>query len=196
MKRWMHKIEMIVDKAIAPCLVLLLAVIVLELGMHDFVVEHGLQAYIDIADVIVITVFVLDLFFKYLRTRHIPLFLKKYWMDILAVFPFFLMFRFYEVTIGLFSQTVTEGAETTQMLLHEGLEVEKEGARIVRETERVLKEAERVGKVERSARFARFLRPLFRSPRFFKAASRTTKFYEKPKGEHHQNEYMPKRVKH
>ncbi|MBI5881071.1 hypothetical protein HZB90_02980 [archaeon] len=195
MKRWMHKIEVIVDKAIAPCLVLLLAVIVLELGMHDFVVEHGLQAYISIADYIVITIFVMDLVFKYLRTKHIPLFLRKYWMDILAVFPFFLMFRFYEVTIGLFSPTITEGAETAQMLLHEGLEVEKEGTRIVREAEKIAKEAERAVKVERSTRFARFLRPLFRSPRFLKAAGRTEKFYEKPKGEHHQNEYMPKAIR-
>jgi len=196
MKRWMHKIEVIVDKAIAPCLVLLLAVIVLELGMHDFVVEHGLQIYIDIADIIIITIFVLDLVFKYLRTRHIPLFLKKYWMDILAVFPFFLMFRFYELTIGVFSPALTEGAEAAQRILHEGVEVEREGVKIAREVEAVVKEGEKVVKVERSARFARFLRPLFRSPRFFKAASRTQKFYEKPKGEHHQNEYMPRRVKH
>jgi hypothetical protein len=191
----MHKIEVVVDKAIAPSLIVLLAIIVLELGMQEFVEQHGLATYLKIADWAIITLFVTDLAFKYIRTRHIPQFLRKYWLDILAVFPFFLMFRFYEVTIGLFSQTILEGADTAQMLLHEGLEVEKEGARIVREAENIAKEAGKVGRIERSTRFARFLRPLFRMPRFLKAAARTQKFYEKPKGEHHHNEFMQKHRK-
>jgi hypothetical protein len=70
--------------------------------------------------------------------------------------------------------------------------VEREGVKIAREVEAVVKEGEKVVKVERSARFARFLRPLFRLPRLFKAAAHTTRFYEKPSGEHHHNKYMLK----
>lgn len=192
MKRWLHKIEVIVDKAITPCLFILLAVIIIELGFAGMVEHYGLETYIHIADYIVVTFFVADLIFKYMKTRHLPEFFRKYWLDILAVFPFFLLFRFYEVTIGAFSPALTESTETAQKLLHEGVEVEKEGSKIIREAEKIAKEAERLGKAERSTRFARFIRPLFRMPRFFKAKHHLTKFYDKPSGEHHENEYMPK----
>jgi hypothetical protein len=195
MKRWLHRTEVIVDKAITPCIFILLAVIIMELGFEGMVEHYHLELYIHIADYFVITVFVIDLIFKYMKTKHLPEFFKKYWLDILAVFPFFLMFRFYEVTIGLFTPAVAEGAETAQKIFHEGVEVEKSGAKMLREAEMVAKDAERLGKAERSARFARFLRPLFRIPLFLKAAPHTTHFYGKPTGEHHEHEYMPKKRK-
>ena len=123
MKRWMHKIEVWVDKAIPPCLIVLLVVIILELGFDDMVEHYHLHPYILVADYIVIGIFVLDLVFKYMRTRHIPKFVRKYWLDILAVFPFFLIFRAFEFAIGSWGHTA-------QTVLHEGLEVEKEGATV------------------------------------------------------------------
>jgi hypothetical protein len=202
MKRWMHKIEVIVDKAIPPCLILLLMIIVLELGFHDLVEHYHLGHWIEIADYIVIGVFVIDLIFKWMRTRHVPLFLKSYWLDILAVFPFFLLFRLFEVFAGAFSFIVSESAQTAQAILHEGLEVEKEGAKIAREAEKFLKEGGRVGreaeklsKLSRSSRFMRFLRPILRAPRFFKAVPKMVHFYEKPHGGHHRHEYMRKGMK-
>ena len=193
MKRWLHKIEVIVDKAIPPCLILLLVLIVMELGFPEFVEQHHLHLPIAIADYIIIAIFVVDLVFKYVRTRYIPRFLRKYWLDILAVFPFFLVFRVFELAAGIFSTAVSEGAQTVQAILHEGLELEKEGARVVREAEKLSKEASRVARLGRSARFMRFLRPLTRIPRFFKAIPKMLHFYEKPSGEHHVHEFMPKR---
>ncbi|MBW2971767.1 ion transporter [Candidatus Woesearchaeota archaeon] len=202
MKRWMHKIEVIVDKAIPPCLLVLLVIIILDLGFPEMVEHYHLHQYIVVADYIIIGIFVLDLIFKWQRTRHIPLFLKKYWLDILAVFPFFLVFRLFEVAAGAFSFVVSESTQTFQAVLHEGLEVEKEGARLLREAERftkeggrVAREAEKLSKLSRSSRFMRFLRPIMRIPRFFKAVPKTMKFYEKPHGEHHEHEYMPKHAK-
>ena len=105
--------------------------------------------------------------FKYIRVRKVPLFVRKYWLDILAVFPFFLFFRVFEFAFGAWGQTA-------QSILHEGLEIEKEGSKVVREAEkfakegsRVAREAEKVGKLSRSQKFARFLRPIFRLPRFY-----------------------------
>ncbi len=199
MKRWMHKIEVIVDKAIPPCLILLLVVIVLDLGFHEFVEKHHLHPYIVAADYFVITVFVIDLIFKWMRTRHIPMFLRKYWLDILAVFPFFLLFRVFELAAGAFSFVVSESTQTAQSILHSGLEVEKEGAKILREGEkfvkegsRVAREAEKFSKLSRSSRFMRFLRPILRLPRFIKGIPKMIHFYEKPHGGHHEHEFMPK----
>ncbi|MBN1543994.1 hypothetical protein JW898_00870 [Candidatus Woesearchaeota archaeon] len=202
MKRWMHKVEVIVDKAIPPCLILLLIIIVMDLGFPDLVEHYHLHYYILTADYIIIAIFVADLFFKWLRTMHAPLFLKKYWLDILAVFPFFLLFRVFELAAGAFSAAISEGAHTVQAVVHEGLEIEKEGAKLLREAEkfakegsRIVREAEKMSKLSRSARFMRFLRPILRIPRFFKAVPKIMGFYEKPTGEHHTHEFMHKHSK-
>jgi len=192
MKRWIHKIEVIVDKAIAPCLIILLAVIIMEIGFGGMVETYNLQLPIEIADYTIIAIFTLDLVFKYMKVRHIPEFLKRYWLDIIAVFPFFLLFRFYELAAGLLSPALSEGAQTAQQLLHEGTAVEKEGAMIVREAETIVKDAEKMLKTERAAKFTRFLRPILRSPRLLKSAPHTTKFFSKPDGEHHEREFMKK----
>ena len=202
MKRWMHKIEVIVDKAILPALIVLLAIIVLDLGFSEFVEERHLHTYILAADYSIIGLFVVDLIFKYNRTRHIPKFLRKYWLDILAVFPFFLLFRLFELAAGAFSFVVSESAQTIQAIVHEGLEVEKEGAKLLREAEKFAKEgsrvargAEKLSKLSRTSRFARFLRIIFRLPRFIKGVPKMLHFYEKPTGEHHVHEFMPKHNK-
>ena len=155
MNKWLKKIEEIVDWLIPWMLLLLLAIIVVEIFF-----EHTAEIYhtqILIADYVVITVFVIDLAYKYNKARKIPLFLKKYWLDIIAVFPIFLILRLFQ-ELGL----ILEIGQRTQQILHEGLEIEKEGARIVREIEAGAKTA-------RASRFARFLRPIARLPRFAKA---------------------------
>ncbi|MFC1741212.1 hypothetical protein ACFL3V_01615 [Nanoarchaeota archaeon] len=202
MKRWMHKVEVVVDKLIPPCLVLLLIIITLELGFHDLVEHYHLGHWLEIADYFVIAVFVVDLYFKWNQTRHVPKFVRKYWLDILAVFPFFLLFRMFEFFAGAFSFIVSESAQTVQAVLHEGLEIEKEGAKVAREAEKFLKEggrvareAEKVSKLSRNARLMRFLRPILRLPRFFKSIPKMLHFYEKPHGGHHVHEFVGKGVK-
>ncbi len=174
MKRWMHKFEIFVDKIIPYSLIVLLIVIVLELGFHDFVEHHHLGLTLSLIDYCIISLFVIDLIFKYLRTRQIPKFLKRYWLDILAVFPFFLMFRVFEFFAGAVSLVIREGAQTTQTLLHEGLEIEKEGSKLI-------KEAEKTSKLRRSSRFMRFLRPILRIPRFLKVVPKFIFVFDKPK---------------
>ncbi|MGV8141311.1 MAG: hypothetical protein ACP5NW_02630 [Candidatus Woesearchaeota archaeon] len=189
MKRWMHKLELFIDRVIPYCLVLLIIIIVLELGFHKFVEEHGLLLTINILDYLIILIFILDLIFKYVRVRDIPKFLKLYWLEILAVFPFFLIFRLAELAFGV--SEVSSGIKTAQSLTHSTVELEKEvavlreGEGVLKEGEKLLKEGEKVLKAERSVRLSRFLRPLLRIPRFFKTIPSMLHFYDTPTGDHH-----------
>lgn len=186
MKRWMHKLEKLVDHIIPYMLILLLVIIILEIFFKEFVEHNHLHPYIVAADYVVIAVFVADLIFKWIRIRNVKLFLKKAWLDIIAVFPFFIFFRAFEAVAGVFALEFGEAATTVQKVLHEGVEVEKEGAKVL---EAIEKEGARAGRVTRSTRFTRFFRIFTRVPRFVKAIP----FYAKPTGEHHPHEKISKK---
>jgi len=170
MNAFFKRMERIIDDLIWPALLVLLVIIVLEVGFSD--IAHAFEKDIVAADSIIVLIFVIDLLFKWNRTRKVKPFLKRYWLDILAVFPFFLMFRAIEGFSVLFGTALDIG-ESTQKSIHAGLELEKEGAKVLREAEIIGKETTRLS---RAARFQRFIRPIFRAPRFLKA----TDFFEKP----------------
>ena len=162
MKRWLKKLELIIDKSIPYLLIILLGILIIEFFFHDFA-EHYIKI-IHGLDYFIIGVFLVDLIFKYNHVRKIKPFIKKYWLDILAVFPFFLAFRVYELLFGI-GRGASETASTIQAITH----TSKEGIEIVeKEAPRVIKEAEAVTKARRSSRLVRWLRPIFRSPRLLK----------------------------
>ena len=101
---------------------------------------------------------------------NFPNFLRRYWIEIIAVFPFFLVLRLIERFAAIASL-----GETLQASLHETVEVGKEGRILIQEIEGTGKEASRL------RYFSRFMRPLARIPRFLEAY----RFYEKPTGRHH-----------
>jgi len=173
MKHIWHKVELWTDKAIPPALILLLGIIIIEIFYRD--IAHEYHSYVFWADMVVVIIFVADLIFKYIRMHNVPKFLRTYWIEILAVFPFYLLFR--AVDLFMIVVPVSDAFQSAQMMLHEGLEVEKEGARIVREA----------GRGSRYSRFTRFLRPVLRLPRFLKISS----FYEKPSGNGHRRHVIP-----
>ena len=178
MKRWMHKMELVVDKLIPWLVGILFIVIIIEFFFVDLAEKY--HTIISLLDGFIVFVFVLDLIFKYERAKNIPDFLRNSWLDIIAVFPFFLFFRFIEGFTRLFM--APEVISTGQKILHEGLLLEKESAMIV-------KEVEEAGKVSRTRFFAeifkpRLLRPLSRVPRLVKILP----FFEKPTGNHHIHE--------
>ena len=94
MKIWLHKIEVIVDRSIPYNIIVLLFLIIGELFFYEQVQPY--IKWINLTDNFVVGVFVIDLIFKYIRIRNIPKFFRKCWMDIIAVFPFFLLFRLFE----------------------------------------------------------------------------------------------------
>ncbi|MFC2174855.1 hypothetical protein ACFLQ2_03205 [archaeon] len=146
------KMEKLVDQAIPPALVLLLIIIIAEIFFHDEVKPYSL--YIEIADMLVIALFVVDLAFKYHRLPKPRPFVKKYWLDILAVFPFYLAFRLIEI-VAAFGK-MERYFHLVQDILHGGVETERIAAR--------------------GEKFTKFLKPLMRTPRFLKAAG----FFKEP----------------
>lgn len=169
---WLHKIEVIVDKLIAPILATILVVIIGEIFFTNEIEFY--RHYADWFDGFVVIVFATDLAFKYSRVRKLPTFFRKYWLEIIATIPFFLIFRLLEFL------RVTEFIEKGQAAAHEAAaagKVEKEAALIV-------KEVARAGELSRTARIINTFRAISRVPRLLRAVP----FYEKPTGKHHPHE--------
>lgn len=187
------KVEHLVDAVIPYLILLLLVLIIGEFAFKEFF--HAYEHQIEILDKFIISIFIIDLVVKYLRVRQVKMIVKHFWIDILAVFPFYLFFRFGETFLGLSQAAVGD----TQMVVHESVEIEKEAARIAQETEkagravkeagktsRVIREAEEVSKVAarearglraiRMTRFARMFRLAQRIPRLIKGFH----YFEKP----------------
>ena len=167
MKEWLKKIEVFVDKLIPYLILLLLFVIVIDLFFHETAEQYKFQ--ISLVDGFIVLVFVVDLAFKFNRVRNIPEFVRSYWLEIIAVFPFYLVFRVLEITFGFLE--VSGIIKQSQNILHSSVEVEKEVALITKEAE----EVEKIG--SRARTFSRTFRSISRTPRLVAAAS----FYEEPK---------------
>ncbi|MBW3016391.1 ion transporter [Candidatus Woesearchaeota archaeon] len=109
---WLSWIERFVDRSIPFMLVLLAVMIVVELlhlaGPYEPVMEK--------LDYLVIAFFVVDLCFKWYHVRNVLKFVKLYWIDIIAVFPFYAIFRVYFAAAELLA-----AGEPVQKLLHEGV---------------------------------------------------------------------------
>ncbi|MBI2125292.1 hypothetical protein HYV87_05610 [Candidatus Woesearchaeota archaeon] len=116
-----EKIEHYNSRLIPFALVLLLGIIIFELFIH--VENHSIELAVKIADALVITIFVIDLIFLAHKARSAKFFFKKYWLDILAVFPFVLFFRVIESAyrVALATERLTLG----QAILHETVEASK-----------------------------------------------------------------------
>ena len=111
MAEWFSKLESSVDASIPYLVLLLVGVVALELAAPALAHTPLVQAL----DTLVIAVFVVDLLFKYARHHEVEHFIKKYWIDILAVFPFFLFFRSLSSILALLKleSGVFAGAQTT-----------------------------------------------------------------------------------
>ena len=105
------KLEIFIDRLIPYALILLVLLTITELFFSKFVKPYFW--IIDILDFWVLTVFILDLWFKFEHAKNIPSFLKHYWPYIIAVFPFFLVLRvlerFYQISASSASSTILLG---------------------------------------------------------------------------------------
>ncbi|MBI2041164.1 MAG: hypothetical protein HYT16_03600 [DPANN group archaeon] len=138
--------EKLVDVLITPAVIALAILIIGELffGFEKY------EPWVTIADAAIVFIFVFDLILKYKRVHDVKKFVKLYWLEILAVFPFYLIFR----AFALF-RDFGQGSEILQKTLHESV-ILKEG-----------KELEVLAKEERLA--GRLLRVGQRSVRIFAA---------------------------
>ena len=153
--KW-HKVEVIVDKLIPYALILLLFSIIGELFFSE---KFGyFPLFVSIIDGFVISVLAVDLFFKYTYIKNVPKFLRRYWLEVIALFPAFLIVRVLEEII-----TITKLEDT------------------IRFSQEALEFSEKIGiGPTRVSYFLGLIRPLARLPRFLAAFH----FYEKPTHRH------------
>ncbi len=171
MKPWLHKLEIFADKVIPYLVLILLILIGLDFFYHETILPY--EEEILVLDYFIVLVFIVDLSFKYYRVKNAKTFLKKYWLDIIAVFPFFLIFRLVEEIIIL--TRISESLGESQKFIHTGVEI----GRISREASeeaKILREIQEASRLERTSTIARIIRPVERIPRIW----RMLHFYEKP----------------
>lgn len=166
MKEWLKKLEVIADRLIPYLLLLLVFIIIIDIFYKDVAEMYKFQ--IGLLDGFIVGVFLTDLIFKFIRTKNFPDFIKKYWLEILAVFPFYLLFRALELTFGFLE--LSGIIKQSQNIFHSGIELEKEVTLASREA----REVEELG--SRAGIFSRTFRSISRAPRLLEAS----KFFEKP----------------
>lgn len=144
-----YRIEKYVDLAV-PYVVLLLGMEIVASLIWDL---HEYHVFIAYFDYFVVAVFCADLYFKWTRVRSMKVFIRLYWLDIIAVLPFYWVLRAYETIAG-----VTRVAEEGQKVVHEAL--------LIREM-KITQEIEAVRFVAEGEQFwARFFRGFQRIARF------------------------------
>lgn len=149
------EVERAVDKAVPYLLILLAIVLILDNPLWTlFSLEHY-EAELLTFDTIVIIFLVADLVFKWWHVRNVKAFVRFYWLELIAVFPFYLFFRIY-----VFGAEILKAGEEAQRIFHEALLAREAAllreARFIAEGEKVLREARPFIRGLRS--FARFIR--------------------------------------
>ncbi len=97
MKRFWRELESFFDKMIVPALFVLIVIVVADIFFTE--VKYEYEQYFFYADLLVILIFVGDLSFKFKRASSWEGFLKREWLEILAVAPFFWIFRLVESAV-------------------------------------------------------------------------------------------------
>jgi hypothetical protein len=142
MHQYLKTIEHLVDKCVPYALLLLVFILIIEFGFSSFMEHHPLIRF---ADYVILCVFIIDLCFKYYHSTSNLLFFRTYWLEIIACFPLFLVFRIFDALgwLGSFSlRTLQEG----QAVLHATSAAERELV---------------AAKLLRAEKLARFLRPIY-----------------------------------
>lgn len=145
MHPFFEKVEKINNKLIIPAIILLFFIIIFELFIH--IENSTLELALEIADYFVIAVFVIDLIFLFHKAKTTKFFFQNYWLDIIAVFPFSLMFKALGEVAKIFSSL--DSLVVGQAIFHETVEVSKAATK----AERVSKIAEKFGKLGRYVKF-------------------------------------------
>ena len=150
-KRHRHPLRVIertIDLSIPILMILLAIVLILDNPFWTLIDLEHYEPQITYFDTTVISIFVVDLIFKWFHVRKALPFLRMYWIDIIAVFPFYLFFRAF-----IFLSEFAAAGREAQEALHEAI--------LVRES-RLLREAEFAQKAERTIKESR---PLVRAIR-------------------------------
>jgi len=177
-----RKLEILIDKLVPYSLGFVIIHFILLFIIPD--VLHEYEDLILVLEVFLVTVVLgLDVTFKYRRARDKKNFFKQHWLEVIAVFPFMVVFRVFEEFYLITRFIPLEGTLVeTQTVLHE-LRGADAAADIVRESQFA-------GRASRIGMFNKMFRPIARLPRLLRGAS----FYEHPltknNKKHHKIHYL------
>ena len=162
------RFEIIIDKLVPYSLAFIIIHLILSFFFVDFL--YNVEELVIFLEVFLIT-FVLgfDLIFKYRRSTNKGYFFKHHWLEILAVFPFMLIFRLFEEVYLVTRLASTEASLVgTQSVLHDVRGVDQ-GLKIARD-------AELSGRASRASMFSKPFSFIRRVPRLIRGAI----FFEHP----------------
>ena len=144
--KWLETVEYFIDRSIPFMLVLLTIIIIIEFT-H---VADEYHSYLVAGDYVIIGFFVIDLLFKYNHSKGMYSFVRMYWIDLIAVFPFYALTRLFAVAAEF-----AAASEGTQKILHESALLRE--ARFLREIEgaKFAKEGRLLRIIPRSLRLLR-----------------------------------------
>ncbi|MDD4983365.1 MAG: hypothetical protein PHH82_00810 [Candidatus ainarchaeum sp.] len=111
-----------INSRIMP-LVLVLLIFVIFYSIFGNTKLPGMQLVFEIIDILVIVVFGTDLIIIYKRSKNVRFFFTHHWLDILAVFPFGLIFGAINRTYLIFAET--EKILVGQAIVHEAIKGDK-----------------------------------------------------------------------
>lgn len=149
-KGFLGKLERFTDKSIPFWMIILTLIIILENPLWTLIHLQDYEPIVEITESVMILFFIIDLIFKWFTVRHWNKFLRLYWIDIIAIFPFYLIARAWISITALvrLGEELGEG----QKFLHEFI--------LLRETE-LVKEA----RIVKESKLLKELNPLIRSLR-------------------------------
>ncbi len=151
MNKYLEKLEIITHKVIPYLLIILAIIIILDNPLWIIYETSNFETSFIVFDIIIIFFFSVDLIFKWFRVKNARIFIELYWIDIIAVLPFYLVFRIYREISGLLK--FGEGIETGQKLAHESMLLKE--AELLKEA-RVFEEAKLVRETDPIIRIIRF----------------------------------------
>ncbi len=174
-QRFYHEFEHFTDHVIPILVIILAIVLILENPLWTIYPLGEHTTWMAIFDGLIVFFFLSDLVFKWVKTKNIRRFFRLYWIDIIAVFPFYLAFRAYAEVASVF-RIGEEVSETGQKLAHEAVLLRE--AKTLAEAEqlakqaRLLSEAEAIGKEAKIAKeisiLNRIVRPIQNAFRLLK----------------------------
>ena len=144
--RWLEKF---VDRVVPILLIILAVVVVLENPFWTIADLHPYRDQLFTFDTLLVIFLAADLIFKWYHIRNLKTFVRLYWLELIAVFPFYLVFRLYVLSVEF-----ARAGEQAQRAIHQAILTREAG---------LLKEAEFFQSAEKILREEGFTSRLFRS---------------------------------
>ena len=142
-------LEKFVDRTVPILLIILAVIVILENPFWSLVDLHVYKSQLFVFDTILVIFLAVDLTFKWFHIRNLKTFVRVYWLEIIAVFPFYLIFRLYVLSVEF-----ARAGEQAQRTIHQAILAREAGlikeAEFFQSAERALREEGTMARIVRS----------------------------------------------